>query len=82
MAFRLMGVTYGALPGQCLHSDLGMVSRVSLGGHRYVLTVVDEGADMHYVRLLKDKTCALEGMREIAVEMRARGGTTDLRSRH
>ena len=61
----------GALPGQYLHSDLGMVSRVSLGGHRYVLTVVDEGADMYYVRLLKDKTCTLEGMREIAAEIRA-----------
>jgi IS30 family transposase len=48
-----------------------MVSRVSLGGHRYALTVVDERADMHYVRLLKDKTCALDGMREIAAEMRA-----------
>jgi hypothetical protein len=48
-----------------------MVSRVSLGGHRYVLTVVDEGADVHHVRLLKDKTCALDGMREIAAEIRA-----------
>ena len=61
----------GALPGQHLHSDLGMVSRVSLGGHRYVLTVVDEGADMYYVRLLRDKTCTLDGMREIAAEIRA-----------
>jgi hypothetical protein len=26
---------------------------------------------MYYVRLLKDKTCTLEGMREIAAEMRA-----------
>jgi hypothetical protein len=48
-----------------------MVSRVSLGGHRYALAVVDEGADTCYVRLLKDKTCALDGMREIAAEMRA-----------
>jgi transposase InsO family protein len=36
-----------------------------------VLAVVDEGADVCYVRLLKDKTCALDGVREIAAEMRA-----------
>jgi hypothetical protein len=48
-----------------------MVSRVSLGGHRYVLAVADEGADMYYVCLLKDKTCALDGTREIAAETRA-----------
>ena len=78
----------GALPGQCLHSDLGMVSRVSLGGHRHVLAVVDEGADVHYVRLLKDKTCTLGGVREIAAEIRAATKrevvqcTMDLRSRH
>ena len=48
-----------------------MISSVDLGGHRYVLTVVDEGDDMCYVRLLKDKTCTLEGMREIAAEIRA-----------
>jgi hypothetical protein len=49
-----------------------MASRVSLGGHRCcALAVVDEGADMHCVRLLKDKTCALGGTREIAAEMRA-----------
>ena len=61
----------GSLPGQYLHSDLAMVSRPTLGGHRYVLTVVDEGADMYYVTLLKDKTCTLAGMREIAAEIRA-----------
>jgi IS30 family transposase len=48
-----------------------MVSRVSLGGHRCALTVVDEGADMCCIRLLKDKTCALDGTREIAAETRA-----------
>jgi hypothetical protein len=33
--------------------------------------VVDEGADVCHVRLLKDKTCALDGTREIATETRA-----------
>jgi hypothetical protein len=48
-----------------------MVSRVSLGGHRHALAVVDEGADTCYVRLLKDKMHALGGVREIAAETRA-----------
>jgi hypothetical protein len=53
----------------------------------YVLAVVYEGADMHYVRLLKDKTCTLGGMRmrDRGGDTRgdqARGGAVDLRSRH
>jgi hypothetical protein len=48
-----------------------MVNRVSLGGHRCALAVVDEGADVHHVCLLKDKTCTLDGTREIAAETRA-----------
>jgi hypothetical protein len=36
-----------------------------------VLAVVDEGADVYYDRLLKDKTYALDGVREIAAETRA-----------
>jgi IS30 family transposase len=36
-----------------------------------VLAVVDEEADVHHVPLLKDKTCTLNGAREIAAETRA-----------
>ena len=60
-----------ALPGEFLHSDLSSVSIEAIGGFKYALTVVDEGADMYYIKLLRRKSDTLLGMREIAAEIKS-----------
>jgi hypothetical protein len=59
-----------SLPGQHLHSDLAVVNIPAIGNFKYVLTVVDEGADKYYVKLLKSKTDTLTAMRKVAQEIK------------
>jgi hypothetical protein len=58
-----------SLPGQHLHSDLAVISIPAIGNYYYALTVVDEGADKYYIKLLCSKTDTLHAMRDVAAEI-------------